>query len=147
MKYLLLLFFVVLLASCSKDETPATDYVKKDFGGEIENPSDTILTPEERFSFSLMSDFLNSSEDDDLADFVESEIYKTAQNYNGTAMVEITPSTWLVTFEKEGTSKNYLLQKYVDIKSNECYFNLKETSLTISDVVSRKSLKSPAGEE
>lgn len=137
---------MMLLISCSKEETQSLDNLKKDTGEDIENPADTNLTPEEKFSASLMSDFLESSEDDDLADFVETEIYKTAQNYNGTAMVEVTPSTWLVSFEKEGISKNYLLQKYVDIRSNEYYFSLKETGLTISDIVSRKSLKLPSGD-
>ncbi len=131
---------MMFITSCSK-ETPSLETVKKDTGEEVENPADTNLTPEEKFSALLMSDLPESSEDGDLADFVETEIFKTAQSYNGTAMVEVTPSTWLVSFEKEGTSKNYLLQKYLDTRSNEYYFSLKETGLTISDIVSRKTIK------
>lgn len=147
MKYLLILLVLFYFVSCSKEDTKQTDNIRKDIGEDIENPADTNLTPEEKFSASLMSDFLESSEDDDLADFIESEIYKTSRDYNGTAMVEVTPSTWLVCFEKEGAYKNYLLQKLVDNTSNEYYFSLKETSLSVSDVITRRSIKAPAGDQ
>ena len=45
------------------------------------------MTPEEQFSSSIMTDFLGDSDDDDLQDYIETEIYKYAQNYNGVSML------------------------------------------------------------
>lgn len=149
MKYLIILFTAAILISCSKDEKPQTQQqqnqqrVNQD---DNDNPADTNLTPEEKFSASILVDFLNDSDDEDLASFLEGEVYKIGANYNGASVVEVTPSTWLVTFEKSGVLKNYMLQKYVDFRSNEYYFTFKETNLTITDVISRTRQKAPAGE-
>ncbi len=149
MKYLLILLTFIAFISCSKDEKPVTQQQQnqqKVNSEENENPADTNLTPEEKFSASILVDFLSDSDDEDLASFLENDIYKMSANYNGVTVVEITPSTWLVTFEKSGTLKNYLLQKFVDFKTNDYYFSFKETSLTITDVVSRTKPKTSAGE-
>ncbi len=145
MKYLLILLTFIAFLSCSKDDKPVTQQqnVQQDEG---DNPADTNLTPEEKFSASILIDFLGDSDDEDLASFLENDIYKMSANYNGVSVVEITPSTWLVTFEKDGNLKNYMLQKFVDFKTNDYYFSFKETSLTITDVVSRTKPKTSAGE-
>lgn len=148
MKYLIILFTAAFLISCSKDDKPQTQQqnqqrINQD---DNDNPADTNLTPEEKFSASILVDFLNDSDDEDLASFLEGEVYKIGANYNGASVVEVTPSTWLVTFEKSGVLKNYMLQKYVDFRSNEYYFTFKETNLTITDVISRTRQKAPAGE-
>jgi hypothetical protein len=67
-------------------------------------------------------------------------------SYNGASVVEITPSTWLVSLEKDGNIKNYLLQRYVDFKTNDYYFSMKETTLSLTDVISRSKPKTSAGE-
>lgn len=144
MKYLLILFISAIFISCSKEDTQQTQQkVNQDDG---DYPADTNLTPEEKFSSSILVDFLAESDDEDLASFLETEIYKQSSNYNGAAVVEVTPSTWLVSVEKEGKVKNYLLQKYVDFRTNEYYFTLKETTVSITDVISRTKYKIPAGE-
>ncbi|HWA05988.1 MAG TPA: hypothetical protein VG961_05530, partial [Ignavibacteria bacterium] len=125
MKYIILLFMLAFLSSCSKDDKPVTQQQnqQKVTQDENDNPSDTNLTPEEKFSASILVDFLEDSDDEDLGSFLETEIYKMGANYNGASVIEVTPSTWLVSLEKDGTVKNYLLQKYVDLKSNEYYFS------------------------
>jgi len=148
MKYLILLFTFAFLVSCSKDETPETQKqnqqkVTQDEGDE---QVELNLSPEEKFSAAILVDFLGDSEDEDLASFLETEVFKQGANFNGASVVEVTPSTWLVSLEKGGAVKNYFLQKYVDFKTNEYYFTFKETTLNISDVVSRPKSKSPAGE-
>jgi hypothetical protein len=148
MKYIIILFALSFLVSCSKDDKPVTQQQnqQKINSDEIENPADTNLTPEEKFSASILVDFLGDSDDEDLGAFLETEVYRIGSAYNGTSVVEITPSTWLVSFEKDGNLKNYLLQKFVDTKTNEYYFSFKETNLTITDVVSRTKPKTSAGE-
>ncbi|MBZ0201643.1 MAG: hypothetical protein IT281_02435 [Ignavibacteria bacterium] len=142
----LLLVFLVVFAGCSKNDSPQQQNTQKPPIEEGDNPADTNLTPEEKFSASILIDFLSDSDDEDLAAYIETEIYKLGSAYNGAAVVEVTPSTWLVSLEKEGNVKNYLLQKYVDLKNNEYYFSLKETTLTLTDVVARRNLKIPAGQ-
>jgi hypothetical protein len=154
MKYLTIILAISLisifaLSSCSKDDKTSTQQNQQKVqnqNDENDNPADTNLTPEEKFSSSILIDFLGDSDDDDLASFLETEIYKLGASYNGATVIEVTPSTWLVQLEKDGNVKNYLLQKYVDFKTNEYYFSFKETTLTITDVISRVNKKSAAGE-
>lgn len=143
------IFFFIILVSvfiigCSKEEN--TQQKVKNQTEEFEIAEDIISTPEEKFSASILEDFLAETEDDDLASFLESEIYRQSANFNGAAVVEVTPSTWLISLEKDGKVKNYMLQKYVDFKTNEYYFTLKETSVSITDVISRTKQILPAGE-
>jgi len=148
LKYLILLLFSALVISCSKDDKPVQNQQTSDKkqNEETENPADTNLTPEEKFSSAILVDFLNDSEDEDLASFLEAEIYKMGANYTGTAVVEITPSTWLAVMEKDGEAKNFLIQKYIDFKTNDYYFSMKETTLSITEIISRSSKKTSAGE-
>ena len=147
MKYIIALLTATVLISCSKEDKPVTQQKQQNVQQDDEDsPADTNLTAEEKFSASILIDFLGDSEDEDLAEFLETEIYKMGVNYKGVSIVEITPSTWLVSFEKDSTMKNYLLQKYVEFRSNEYYFSLKETPLTITDVISRTKPKTSAGE-
>lgn len=142
------LFALILTAvwGCSKNDTPPQQNTPKQQVEDGDNPADTNLTPEEKFSSSILIDFLSDSDDEDLASFLETEIYKLGSSFNGAAVVEVTPSTWLVSLEKNGVVKNYLLQKYVDFKSNEYYFSFKETTLAITDVIARKNVKIQAGQ-
>ncbi|MBN8584413.1 MAG: hypothetical protein J0M37_04905 [Ignavibacteria bacterium] len=146
MKYIILLLTFVSLIACSKEDKPDTQQQKTP-QEDNDSPADTNLSPEEKFSASILIDFLGDSEDEDLASFLETEIFKLGANYNGASVIEVTPSTWLVQLEKEGQVKNFLLQKYVDFRSNEYYFSFKETSLSLTDVISRVKPKSSAGEQ
>jgi hypothetical protein len=94
-----------------------------------------------------MLDFLNDSDDEDLSDFLEDQVYKMGANFRGASLVELNPSTWLLMLEKDGVTKNYLIQKFVDFTTNEDYFRMKETALTITDVISRGKVKTTAGEQ
>jgi hypothetical protein len=107
-KYIIVLFFCVFVISCSKENDPQTD---KKTNEESENTEDLNLSLEEKFSTAVMVDFLNESEDDDLASFLETEIYKMGSSYTGGAVVEVTPSTWLVSFEKDSTTNLSILKK------------------------------------
>ena len=148
MKYILFAFILIFFASCSKEEkqTSKQEKAPKNQVEDVDdNTSDTDMTPEEKFSTSIMVDFLNS-DDEFLGEYIESEIYKMGANFTGASVVELNPSTWLVMLEKDGAVKNYLLQKYVDFKTNDYYFRMKETPLTVTDVIPRGKIKTVAGE-
>lgn len=128
-------------AGCSKTEDKPQEKrqetTQQQNNDETDNPQDTAMSPEEQFSTSIMTDFLGDSDDDDLQDYIETEIYKNAQNYNGVSMIELSPSTWFVSFEKDGNNKNFILQKYIDFKTSDYYFRMKETNLTVNDIAKK----------
>lgn len=128
--------------SCSNDEKQTQPKNQTQQNTEQENPNDTNLTPAEKFSSAILLDFLNGSEDEDLAAFLEEEVFKMGVNYSGASVVEVSPSTWLLSLEKNDSNKNFLIQKYVDFKSNEYYLRMKETSLNVTDVISKHTKSS-----
>lgn len=132
--FLLSFFF---LAGCSKEEKPQVNQQQKNT--EQDNSEDINLTPQEQYSTSLLTDFLDGSEDEDLANFLETEVFdKMGGSYSGSSIIELSPSTWLLCLEKDSVMKNYLIQKFVNFKTNDYYFRMKETSLTVNDVIARK---------
>lgn len=152
-KYLLLIAALFLAASCSKkDDKPVTDNKKQTVQtpdsqtDEQVTPADTNLTPEEKFSTSIMTDFLDEVEDEDLQGFLEDEVFKFSNNYTGAAVISLTSSTWLLSLEKDNSVKNYLIQKYVDFKTNDYYFTMNETNMKVPDVVSHNGGKPGTGQ-
>jgi len=146
MKFITILIILFLLYGCSKDEKTDTPQQQKVQQEDSDNPADTNLTPEEKFSSAIFFDFIGGSEDEELADYLETEIYKMGANYTGASVVEISPAVWFVMLEKDGNTKNYLLLKFVSFNTNDYYFRLKETNLTITDIISKSKNKTSAGE-
>jgi hypothetical protein len=148
MRYILFLCLFVFFVSCSKEEKPTVTKDKPQTEQNQSNtlpddttPADTNLTPEEQFSSSIMTDFLEGAEDEDLEGYLEDEVYKNQQGYTGAAVIGLTPSTWLLSLEKDNSTKNYIIQRYVDFKTNDFYYRMNETPLKISDVVAGTKLK------
>ncbi len=152
MKNIFLFSFIslnlLLFSSCTKNDKTSTqeENAPKTQIEDLDDTGDTVMTPAEKFSTAILIDFLDDSNDEDLAEYLESEIFKMNTNYRGASVIEVTPSTWLVMLEKDGVTKNYLLQKYVDFTTNENYFKLKETTLTVTDVIAKGKGKTSAGE-
>jgi hypothetical protein len=132
-KYLIAVLLSAVLISCSKDDKNTSEN-----DDDTDITADTNLTPQEKFSSSLLIDFLNDSADEDLGNYFESEIYKMGTNYKGASVVEISPAVWFIMVEKDTLSQNYLLQKFVDFKTNDYYFKLKQTPLTLTDIITKK---------
>jgi len=141
--FYLFLICTILFISCSKEDKNQQPLQKS---GETETTVDTNLTPQEKFSSSMLIDFMDESDDAELADYLETEIYRMGAEFTGASIVEISPAVWFIMLEKDGISKNYLLQKFVNFKSNEYYFTLKETYLTITDIVTKRKVNTSAGE-
>ena len=130
-KYFIFLLLAAVIVSCSENDKKIED-------DESENPADTDLTPPEKFSTSILIDFLDDSNDEELANYLENEMYKMGANYKGASVMEISPAVWFVMLEKDTTSQNYILQKFVDFKTNDYYFRLNQTPLKLSDILTRK---------
>jgi hypothetical protein len=137
-----LVLFCFVLISCSKENKTTTEKQtpSKNESEEIENPQDTNMTPEERFSSSIMTDLLDNSDDDDLASYLEDELHKYGDTYRGTTVLQLADNLWFVTLDNPAASKNFLLEKFIDFKTNDYYFKLTETNLKISDVITPASL-------
>ncbi len=152
-KYLLkglpFLFLLCFISCSKKDDKPVVTDNKQQ---PVQNqnlqtpvddttPADTNLTPEEKFSASVMADFLDGSEDEDLEGFLEDEVFKYSNNYTGAAIIGLSSSTWLLALEKDNTTRNYIIQKYVDFKTNDYYFRMNETNLKITDAILQNNSK------
>lgn len=144
---ILFLLITVFFVSCSKDNKPTVTGDEKKQTNQNQslttpidenNPADTNLTTEEKFSTSVMVDFLDSAEDEDLEGFLEDEVFKFSQSYTGAAVISLSPSTWLLALEKDNSTKNYIIQKFVDFKTNEYYFRMNETGLKLTDAILQK---------
>ncbi len=150
MKKILLLTVIAacsfFLSSCSQDDkTPSRqDRAPKNQIEDLDDTGDTVMTAAEKFSTAILIDFLNDSNDGDLAEYLENEIYKLGSGYRGASVIQATPSTWLVILEKDGSTRNYLVQKFLDFTTNESYFRMNETTLTATDIIAGG--KRPAGE-
>jgi hypothetical protein len=140
MKRFLIFLLLAGLMSCSKTEKQQEKENSSKNQEQIENPSDTIMTVEEKFSTSILSDFLDDTDDEDLASYLEDELFKYSQNYRGASVMQISNSLWFVSLENQNNVKNFLLQKFVDFNTNEYYFRLSETSLNITDIVLNSNL-------
>jgi hypothetical protein len=139
---LLILLIAVIFFSCSKEDKTVlqkqtSEQKQKE---EIENPQDTNMTAEERFSSSIMIDFLDNSEDEDLASYLQDELYKYSETYRGASVLQVTNNLWFVTLENQNNIKNFLLQKFIDFKNSDYYFKLTETNLKLSDVIAAANL-------
>lgn len=140
MKRILIFLLLAGLMSCSKTEKQQEKENSSKNQEGIENPSDTIMTVEEKFSTSILSDFLDDTDDEDLASYLEDELFKYSQNYRGASVMQISNSLWFVSLENQNNVKNFLLQKFVDFNTNEYYFRLSETSLNITDIILNNNL-------
>jgi hypothetical protein len=147
---ILIFIFLLCFISCSKKEEKPVVTDNKQQSEQNQNtqapvddtaPADTNLTPEEKFSSSVMADFLDGSEDEDLAGFLEDEVFKYSNNYTGAAIIGLSSSTWLLALEKDNTTRNYIIQKYVDFKTNDYYFRMNETNLKITDAILQNNSK------
>jgi len=140
MKKIFILLLLAGLMSCSKTEKQGEKESANKNQEEVENPADTIMTVEEKFSSSILSDFLDDTDDDDLAVYLEDELFKFSQNYRGASVLQISHSLWFVSLEGQNNMKNFLLQKFVDFNTNEYYFRLTDTPLNVSDIIVNSSL-------
>lgn len=138
----LTIFLLLAFISCSKNDKQQTDKSTRQEKqqDESENPGDTLMSPEEKFSSSITIDFLDAPDDEDLTNYLEEELFKYSKTYRGASVMQLSNAVWFVSLENNSSTKNFLLQKFVDFNSNDYYFVLKETTLNVSDVIASANM-------
>lgn len=124
LKYFLLILIIVSFISCSKDDIKRK--IEKTTNTEVtEDETDTTaLTPEEAFS-SAMVGILNT-DDEDLQNYLEDEIYPIVKNSNKITIDKISSSLFLLQYVENGNQKNILIQKFYDLDKDEFFFEKRE---------------------
>ena len=122
--FIFLMLTVMIISSCGKN----TSEQKKN--EQSESISDTMaLTPKEALSATLLEDIMNQS-DDDLADYIQEEIYPLVLKSQRVTMERLSASLYLLQYESSGTDKYLLIQKFYNPQSDEVTFTKTETTIT-----------------
>jgi hypothetical protein len=124
-KYLFFVLIVIAFVSCSKDEIKRK--IEKTTNTEVtEDDTDTTaMTPEEAFSSAMVNNILDT-EDEDLQNYLEDEIYPMVKNSNKVTIDNISSSLLLLQYFENGNQKNILIQKFYNPAKDEFYFEKRE---------------------
>ncbi|MBK9334766.1 MAG: hypothetical protein IPM96_20800 [Ignavibacteria bacterium] len=123
----MILFVLFSAASCndtSKENSETGNDDTEETGGDSE---DTTMTPAEIFSSALVQDILGDEEDADLQFYLEEEIYPLLSGAGKVTIDRISSSLYLISFQENGTQKNFLIKKYFDPQNPEIKFERTET--------------------
>lgn len=123
-KQVILLIFVLFLFSCNKQNDQQSE---KEIEEDVtEEDSDTTMTAEEIFSSSLVQD-ITGSDDVELQIYLEEQFYPTASKSKKVTLDRLTSSIYLLSYDDNGTMKNFLLQKFYNPVDDEFVFEKTET--------------------
>ncbi|HMQ69410.1 MAG TPA: hypothetical protein PKA90_10370 [Ignavibacteria bacterium] len=96
---------------------------------ESSDESDTTMTVEEAFSTALVQVIIGDEEDPDLQDYLEEVIYPAASKSDKVTMDKISSSLYLLSYNENGSMKNFLIQKFYNPVDDEFVFEKRETDL------------------
>jgi hypothetical protein len=123
---LILLFCVMMLASCSKDKENTNT-------SNIESLSDDLDTAElekdEMFGAVLTNDFLGM-EDEDLETYLITQIYPLVSASKKVTIDRASASDFVVTYDEAGYTKRMLIKKYYNPLTEEVFFERSEYTKT-----------------
>jgi hypothetical protein len=123
---LILLFCVMMLASCSKDKENTNT-------SNIESLSDDLDTAElekdEMFGAVLTNDFLGM-EDEDLETYLITQIYPLVSTSKKVTIDRASASDFVVTYDEAGYTKRMLIKKYYNPLTEEVFFERSEYTKT-----------------
>jgi hypothetical protein len=124
-KYLFLVLIVFAFVSCSKEDIKRK--IEKTTNTEVidEDADTTAMTPEEAFSSAMVSNILDT-EDEDLQNYLEDEIYPIVKNSNKVTIDNISSSLFLLQYVENGNQKNILIQKFYNPDKDEFFFEKRE---------------------
>lgn len=122
-----LILFSLLIFACGKNSDG--DKVNQQGTTSTEESDTTALTPQEALSTTLIEDIMNT-EDEDLAAYIEDEIYPIVSKSQRVTIEKLSASLYLLQYESGGTDKYLLIQKFYNPTTDEMTFTKTETSLT-----------------
>lgn len=130
-KLVIVLIICSVFISCDKETKTDQSSSKSDKGtNEItESETDSVMTPEEIFSSSLVQDIIGDDEDIELQIYLEEQIYPLVSKSNKTTIDKISSSLYLLSYEESGVMKNFILQKFYNPVKDEFVFDKTETQL------------------
>ena len=128
-KILIALIICSAFISCNKETKTDQSSSKSDKGtNEItESETDSVMTPEEIFSSSLVQDIMGEDEDIDLQIYLEEQIYPSVSKSNKITLDKISSSLYLLSYDDSGVMKSYILQKFYNPLKDEFVFDKTET--------------------
>ena len=130
-KLVIVLIICSVFISCDKETKTDQSSSKSDKGtNEItESETDSVMTPEEIFSSSLVQDIIGDDEDIELQIYLEEQIYPLVSKSNKTTIDKISSSLYLLSYEESGVMKSFILQKFYNPVKDEFVFDKTETQL------------------
>ncbi|MBK7158803.1 MAG: hypothetical protein IPH77_09630 [Ignavibacteria bacterium] len=130
-KLVIVLIICSVFISCDKETKTDQSSSKSDKGtNEItESETDSVMTPEEIFSSSLVQDIIGDDEDIELQIYLEEQIYPLVSKSNKTTIDKISSSLYLLSYEESGVMKNFILQKFYNPVKDEFVFDKTETQI------------------
>lgn len=130
-KLVIVLIICSVFISCDKETKTDQSSSKSDKGtNEItESETDSVMTPEEIFSSSLVQDIIGNDEDIELQIYLEEQIYPLVSKSNKITIDKISSSMYLLSYEESGVMKNFILQKFYNPVKDEFVFDKTETQI------------------
>ncbi|HMS65760.1 MAG TPA: hypothetical protein PKD83_10975 [Ignavibacteria bacterium] len=127
-KFILIFIFSILLISCNKNTENKQNAQNQNNAQEEsgnENETDSVMTDEEEFSSSLVQDILGE-EDVNLQIYLEEEIFPVVSKSKKVTLDRISSSIYLLGFDDNGTSRNFMIQKLYNPETGDFIFEKTE---------------------
>jgi len=130
-KLVIVLIICSVFISCDKETKTDQSSSKSDKGtNEItESETDSVMTPEEIFSSSLVQDIMGEDDDIELQIYLEEQIYPIVSKSNKITIDKVSSSLYLLSYEESGIIKNFILQKFYNPVKDEFVFDKTETQI------------------
>ena len=130
-KLVIVLIICSVFISCDKETKTDQSSSKSDktANENSESETDSIMTPEEIFSSSLVQDIIGDDEDIELQIYLEEQIYPLVLKSNKITIDKISSSLYLLSYEESGIIKNFILQKFYNPVKDEFVFDKTETQI------------------
>ncbi len=130
-KLVIVLIICSVFISCDKETKTDQSSSKSDktANENSESETDSIMTPEEIFSSSLVQDIIGNDEDIELQIYLEEQIYPLVSKSNKITIDKVSSSLYLLSYEESGVMKSFILQKFYNPVKDEFVFDKTETHI------------------
>ena len=127
-KLIPVLFLLVILMSCSKEDKSKTEQSNNTSQNQSNSndESNENMTKEEIFSSTLVQD-IAGDDNEELEIYLEEVIYPMVSKSNKVTLDKISGSLYLLSYDDNGTMKNLLIQEYYSPAKDEIVFDKTET--------------------